>query len=476
MLTGWLYKKCSNLSDEISLIITSPGNQSYIIKDILESCPDLVSKEIVIHYNYPWSFIDALYFSMTVVTTIGYGHISPTTSCGRIICIIYATVGIPLTMMFLTWTSDFFGEILFRLFKAKVDKEKQTSKVFIGLGTMFYIIVGFVVFIFFPAIVFIHTEDWTYLESVYYAFITLTTIGFGDFVTARDMEEGTLRYIYQIGVIVWIMGGLGYWVMVANFIAKALKSKKMISFAKRATDIKKFMNEVGLVNTDPKFVSQYSKTTLNFMLQLSNALVMPDAGQSNLLSSPKGRQNSICQAKPVIPGIASLFGNSGFGGMMSVVPMKSSERVSQISLNSKKNDDASIQDTSLNNDDKSLSSVNSERGTETEDMFDSESNPGSPNRLHVLPPNNLQSLFSNSSETISSFKEHLEPVEEEVEAEREFYEEIGDDISLDTNPLSQTNLIQTSDQSDIYDSTSQCQTSNLSNIENGHCIPQITIQ
>lgn len=82
------------------------------------------------------------------------------------------------------------------------------------------------------------------------------------------MEDGAWRNIYQIGVMLWIMGGLGYWVMVANFIAKALKSKNMISFAKKATDLKKLMNEVGLVNTDPKFVSQHSKTTLNFMLQV----------------------------------------------------------------------------------------------------------------------------------------------------------------------------------------------------------------
>lgn len=67
--------------------------------------------------------------------------------------------------------------------KFQLDKEKRVSKVFIALGTIFYIMVGFIIFIFLPAIVFTQIENWTYLEGVYYAFITLTTIGFGDFVS-----------------------------------------------------------------------------------------------------------------------------------------------------------------------------------------------------------------------------------------------------------------------------------------------------
>lgn len=44
------------------------------------------------------------------------------------------------------------------------------------------ILVGVVLFLLIPGLCFMLVENWTYGEAVYYCFITLTTIGFGDFV------------------------------------------------------------------------------------------------------------------------------------------------------------------------------------------------------------------------------------------------------------------------------------------------------
>ena len=35
------------------------------------------------------------------------------------------------------------------------------------------------------AVIFFATEGWTYADSLYYTFITLTTIGLGDFVPGK---------------------------------------------------------------------------------------------------------------------------------------------------------------------------------------------------------------------------------------------------------------------------------------------------
>lgn len=45
-----------------------------------------------------------------------------------------------------------------------------------------YLIPGIIVFIFIPSGIISYFEQWTFDESVYFAFVTLTTIGYGDYV------------------------------------------------------------------------------------------------------------------------------------------------------------------------------------------------------------------------------------------------------------------------------------------------------
>lgn len=45
-----------------------------------------------------------------------------------------------------------------------------------------YLLPGLVCFLLLPSIVFMLYEGWSYEISVYYAFVTLSTIGFGDYV------------------------------------------------------------------------------------------------------------------------------------------------------------------------------------------------------------------------------------------------------------------------------------------------------
>lgn len=57
-------------------------------------------------FTYGWSFPSALLFTVTIVTTIGYGHIAPKTEIGQLVVIIYSLLGIPLMLMFLANIGD----------------------------------------------------------------------------------------------------------------------------------------------------------------------------------------------------------------------------------------------------------------------------------------------------------------------------------------------------------------------------------
>jgi voltage-gated potassium channel len=49
-----------------------------------------------------WSVVDALYFSVTTLTTVGLGDLAPTTTLGKLFTIVYIFVGIGLIAGFIT--------------------------------------------------------------------------------------------------------------------------------------------------------------------------------------------------------------------------------------------------------------------------------------------------------------------------------------------------------------------------------------
>ncbi|XP_053688345.1 TWiK family of potassium channels protein 7-like [Sabethes cyaneus] len=51
---------------------------------------------------YKWTYASAFLYSLTLITTIGYGGISPRTQWGRIAALIYALFGIPIILLYLS--------------------------------------------------------------------------------------------------------------------------------------------------------------------------------------------------------------------------------------------------------------------------------------------------------------------------------------------------------------------------------------
>ncbi|XP_048457123.1 potassium channel subfamily K member 2 [Rhincodon typus] len=171
-----------------------------------------------------WDLGSSFFFAGTIITTIGFGKISPTTVGGKVFCIIYALLGIPLFGFLLAGVGDQLGTI-FGKGIAKVEDvflEWKISQTKIRvISTLIFILFGCLLFVAIPAIIFKHIEGWTALESIYFVVITLTTIGFGDFVAGNPDKE----YLdwYKPAVWFWILVGLAYFAAVLSMIGDWLR-------------------------------------------------------------------------------------------------------------------------------------------------------------------------------------------------------------------------------------------------------------
>ena len=57
-------------------------------------------------YNQKWTYSNAMLYSATVITTVGYGNLTPKSMLGKLITCLYAMIGIPIMIMYLTNTGD----------------------------------------------------------------------------------------------------------------------------------------------------------------------------------------------------------------------------------------------------------------------------------------------------------------------------------------------------------------------------------
>ena len=77
------------------------------------------------------------------------------------------------------------------------------------MDVFLYLIPGLIVFLVIPAAMFSLVEGWTYLDAFYYAFISLTTIGFGDLV-AGLCRNSSLSTVIQLNLNVLRDRNVGY--------------------------------------------------------------------------------------------------------------------------------------------------------------------------------------------------------------------------------------------------------------------------
>jgi len=176
---------------------------------------DLVTKDI----SFNWDYVQACFFSLSIITTIGYGNVATKTVGGRVFCLLFGIVGIPFMLsvladvggilaglMQVTWGSNKehaleLAERMGILRTRKIVEQTQELSALMLIGA----IVAFVLFLSLGALLFVIWEDWSFFESFYFCFITMTTIGFGD-LTPSVSDKAFYMVLYTL----YIMIGLAF--------------------------------------------------------------------------------------------------------------------------------------------------------------------------------------------------------------------------------------------------------------------------
>ncbi|XP_053604407.1 potassium channel subfamily K member 1-like isoform X1 [Plodia interpunctella] len=159
-----------------------------------------------------WSFGQSLFFSSTVVTTIGYGHVTPLSKPGKLFCMMYALLGIPLTLVLLTALVERLLQPATAMLRALNASLGHLYRPFtIRLVHLMIIVTSLVVsFLVIPATIFAALEpDWDFLDSFYYCFISLTTIGLGDYIPG-DSPGQEYRPLYKVATTFYLLIGLTF--------------------------------------------------------------------------------------------------------------------------------------------------------------------------------------------------------------------------------------------------------------------------
>nr|XP_009930180.1 PREDICTED: potassium channel subfamily K member 1 [Opisthocomus hoazin] len=184
-----------------SVVVRNASQMSSVMRDRVEHkmyFDGLSSKSLEEAWKYvAWS------------ADYSYGHTVPLSDGGKAFCIIYSVIGIPFTLLFLTAVVQRIIVYVTRrpvlYFHIRWGFSKQV------VAIIHAIVLGFITiscFFLIPAAIFsVLEDDWNFLESFYFCFISLSTIGLGDYVPGEGYNQ-KFREMYKIGITCYLLLGL----------------------------------------------------------------------------------------------------------------------------------------------------------------------------------------------------------------------------------------------------------------------------
>ncbi|XP_052006618.1 potassium channel subfamily K member 12 [Xyrauchen texanus] len=187
-----------------------------------------------------WDLTGAFYFVGTVVSTIGFGMTTPVTVAGKVFLIFYGLLGCAATILFFNLFLERIITLLAVVMKAVRLRRMRTSgllppgicqdfaaSTLPGWKPSVYhvmLILGLssIVISCCASAMYTPVEGWAYLDSLYFCFVTFSTIGFGDLVSSQNAAYGYQGF-YRLANFLFILTGVCCIYSLFNVISIVIK-------------------------------------------------------------------------------------------------------------------------------------------------------------------------------------------------------------------------------------------------------------
>ncbi len=188
-----LIKKSSAIVNDEKLSLT---DKAYLY--LQKSAPGLyvivffvVNLFVWIAFEPEWNYAESFYFICASLTTVGYGDRTPSDDWGRLYCIVFLLLAITTVFPILSDAMDWaltkiefyaIGEVS----STTGGTQRQHRKIVFSAAVIFLVIITGTTFM-------ATTHNWSFLEALYWSFVTSLTVGYGDVLGRHN--PGTLLFV-----------------------------------------------------------------------------------------------------------------------------------------------------------------------------------------------------------------------------------------------------------------------------------------